>query len=73
MIVLLKYLFCYFCSISEMVTDADLKFLIENLEEKTRENEKWDNVIEKRNDLLSYYAKCCKPKVVHTGVVFLTS
>ncbi|BBG98701.1 Polyketide cyclase/dehydrase and lipid transport superfamily protein [Prunus dulcis] len=49
-------------SISEMVTDADLKFLIENLEEKTRENEKWDNVIEKRNDLLSYYAKCCKPK-----------
>ena len=49
-------------STSELVTDADLKFLIDNLEEKMGENEKWEKVIDKRNDILSYYAKCCKPK-----------
>ncbi|XP_050381178.1 uncharacterized protein LOC126798297 isoform X2 [Argentina anserina] len=48
---------------SELVTDADLKFLIENLDEKNGQNEKWDSVIEKGNDLLYYSAKCCKPKV----------
>ncbi|PON37067.1 START domain containing protein [Parasponia andersonii] len=48
--------------ISEVVSDADLKFLVENLEEKMSENEKWENVIDKRNNLLSYSAKCCKPK-----------
>lgn len=48
-----------------MVTDADLKFLIENLNEKNEQNEKWDSVIEKGNDLLYYSAKCCKPKVIH--------
>ncbi|XP_040371046.1 phosphatidylcholine transfer protein isoform X1 [Rosa chinensis] len=46
-----------------MVTDADLKFLIEKLDEKIGQNKKWDNVIEKGNDLLYYSAKCCKPKV----------
>ncbi|PRQ58168.1 putative START-like domain-containing protein [Rosa chinensis] len=46
-----------------MVTDADLKILIENLDEKIGQNKKWDNVIEKGNDLLYYSAKCCKPKV----------
>ncbi|KAL5554274.1 hypothetical protein UlMin_041675 [Ulmus minor] len=48
--------------ISEIVTDADLKFLMENLDEKIYENEKWDSVIDKRNNLLSYSAKSCKPK-----------
>ncbi|KAM1007307.1 hypothetical protein TB2_003799 [Malus domestica] len=49
-------------STSELVTDADLKFLIDNLAEKTGENVKWENVIDKGNDILFYYAKCYKPK-----------
>ena len=48
-----------------MVTDADLKFLIENLDEKIRTNEEWDKVREKGNDLVYYNAKCCKPKVIY--------
>ncbi|KAF3432313.1 hypothetical protein FNV43_RR27053 [Rhamnella rubrinervis] len=52
----------WFCRISEIVTDTDLTFLLENLEEKLSENEKWKNVLEKRNNNLFYSAKCCKPK-----------
>ncbi|XP_015894067.2 uncharacterized protein LOC107428111 [Ziziphus jujuba] len=48
--------------ISEIVTDEDLMFLIETLEEKISEDEIWQNVIEKRNDNLFYSAKCCDPK-----------
>ncbi|KAB5526527.1 hypothetical protein DKX38_020374 [Salix brachista] len=48
--------------ISEIVSVADLKFLIENLDEKLSENEKWENVTNKRNNLLAYTAKCFKPK-----------
>lgn len=48
---------------SEIVSDADLKFLIENLDEKHNDNEKWEHVIDKRNTVLFYNAKCCKPKV----------
>lgn len=48
---------------SEIVSDADLKFLIETLEENFSENDKWENVIDKRNNLLYYNARCCKPKV----------
>ncbi|KDP25029.1 hypothetical protein JCGZ_22564 [Jatropha curcas] len=48
--------------ISEPVSEADLKFLIENLDEKLAETEKWENVIDKNNNLLSYTARCCKPK-----------
>lgn len=44
----------------EIVSDADLKFLIKNLDQN--ENEKWEHVIDKRNSFLSYSAKCCKPK-----------
>ncbi|XP_041003414.1 phosphatidylcholine transfer protein-like isoform X2 [Juglans microcarpa x Juglans regia] len=47
---------------SEIVSDADLKFLIENLDEKHHDNEKWEHVIDKRNTVLFYNAKCCKPK-----------
>ncbi|KAM2054362.1 hypothetical protein ACFX1T_003898 [Malus domestica] len=54
--------YVYFCSTSELVTDADLKFLIDNLAEKTGENVKWENVIDKGNDILFYYAKWYKPK-----------
>ncbi|KAJ0020205.1 hypothetical protein Pint_32422 [Pistacia integerrima] len=49
-------------SISEIVSDADLKFLMDNLEEKLNQNEKWENVIDKRNNLVSYNARCCRPK-----------
>ncbi|KAK7843765.1 star-related lipid transfer protein 7 [Quercus suber] len=52
----------YSCRISEIVSDADLKFLIEKLDQKLNESEKWEQVIDKRNNLLSYNAKCCKPK-----------
>ncbi|XP_021681660.2 uncharacterized protein LOC110665725 isoform X2 [Hevea brasiliensis] len=48
--------------ISELVSETDLKILIENLDEKLTKNEKWENVIDKSNNLLSYSAKCCKPK-----------
>ncbi|KAK4269612.1 hypothetical protein QN277_022747 [Acacia crassicarpa] len=48
--------------ISEFVTDEDLKFLMENLDEKFHESDKWETVADKSNKSLSYYAKCCKPK-----------
>ncbi|KAL5747066.1 hypothetical protein ACOSQ2_024363 [Xanthoceras sorbifolium] len=47
---------------SEVVSDADLNFLIQNLDENNILNEHWDNVIDKRNTLFSYTAKCCRPK-----------
>ncbi|XVF74914.1 hypothetical protein PTKIN_Ptkin13bG0148400 [Pterospermum kingtungense] len=46
----------------EIVSDSDLKFLIDNLDEKLNEDEKWENVINKENHFLSYKAKCCRPK-----------
>ncbi|KAG9449373.1 hypothetical protein H6P81_009338 [Aristolochia fimbriata] len=48
--------------ISEIVSDTDLRNLINDLDGKLDGLEKWDDVIEKRNNLLSYMAKCCKPK-----------
>ncbi|KAJ6678861.1 PHOSPHATIDYLCHOLINE TRANSFER PROTEIN [Salix viminalis] len=50
--------------ISEIVSEADLKFLIEVLDEKRteKESDKWENVTNKRNNLLAYKAKCFKPK-----------
>nr|XP_025645179.1 uncharacterized protein LOC112740783 isoform X1 [Arachis hypogaea] len=48
---------------SKFVTDADLKFLIETLDEKLNESDKWEDVIDKRNQQLCYTAKCCKPKL----------
>ncbi|KAB5547447.1 hypothetical protein DKX38_010853 [Salix brachista] len=50
--------------ISEIVSEADLKFLIEVLDEKLteKESDKWENVTNKRNNLLAYKAKCFKPK-----------
>ncbi|XP_068636763.1 uncharacterized protein [Aristolochia californica] len=48
--------------ISEIISDADLRKLINDLDGKLDENEKWEDVIDKRNSLLSYMAKCCKPK-----------
>ncbi|XP_007023603.2 PREDICTED: uncharacterized protein LOC18595539 [Theobroma cacao] len=46
----------------EIVSDSDLKFLIDNLDEKLNDDDKWANVIYKQNNFLSYRAKCCKSK-----------
>lgn len=48
--------------ISEIISDLDLKNLIDNLDEKFPGYQKWDNVVDRRNSLLAYSAKCCKPK-----------
>jgi hypothetical protein len=53
------------CRTSKIVTDAELKFLMEILDENQSENHKWESVIDKRNNQLCYNAKCCKPKVTH--------
>lgn len=45
-----------------VINDADLKSLIDELDGDLCGNEKWDNVVERRNNLLYYNAKCCKPK-----------
>ncbi|KAK2641028.1 hypothetical protein Ddye_022791 [Dipteronia dyeriana] len=47
---------------SEVVSDADLKFLIQNLDDNNIQDEHWENVIDKRNNFMSYTAKCCRPK-----------
>ncbi|KAK7349057.1 hypothetical protein VNO77_06107 [Canavalia gladiata] len=49
-------------STSNFVTDADLKFLMEILDVKLNESDKWEDVLDKRNHHLCYNAKCCKPK-----------
>lgn len=48
---------------SKLVTDADLKDLIISLEGATDEGEIWEDVIDKKNEQISYKAKCCRPKV----------
>lgn len=48
--------------ISKIISEGDLKSLIDNLDEKVNETEKWENVIDKSKSVLSYKAKCCKPK-----------
>ncbi|XP_022983283.1 uncharacterized protein LOC111481908 [Cucurbita maxima] len=48
--------------IMETISDTDLKALLDDLDGRLNENEKWERVIEKSNDNLSYSAKCCKPK-----------
>ncbi|XP_068642671.1 uncharacterized protein [Aristolochia californica] len=48
--------------ISEIISDADLRDLINDIDRKLDEKEKWEDVIDRRNNLLSYMAKCCKPK-----------
>ncbi|KAK7381474.1 hypothetical protein VNO80_00017 [Phaseolus coccineus] len=47
---------------SNFVTDADLKFLMEILDEKLNENDRWEDVLDRRNDHLCYTVKCFKPK-----------
>lgn len=52
----------------ETISDTDLKALLDDLDGRLNENEKWERVIEKSNDNLSYSAKCCKPKVLTLSV-----
>ncbi|KAK1276243.1 hypothetical protein QJS04_geneDACA004163 [Acorus gramineus] len=48
--------------IAQIISDDDLRDLIDDLEEKFSGNERWENVIDKRNNLMSYNAKCMRPK-----------
>ncbi|KAI3442567.1 START domain-containing protein [Psidium guajava] len=47
---------------SENAWEDDLRFLIRNLNESHCGEERWEDVVQKRNSLVSYSAKCCKPK-----------
>ncbi|KAI3859605.1 hypothetical protein MKX03_007624 [Papaver bracteatum] len=49
-------------SISEIVSFADLRNLINELDEKGEENVQWSNVVDKRNSSVTYSVKNCKPK-----------
>lgn len=60
-----RSIFFYSCRTSTTVTDADLKFLMEILDENLNENDKWEDVIDKRNQHICYKAKSSKPKVTH--------
>ncbi|CAN6932041.1 unnamed protein product [Brassica oleracea] len=44
-----------------VVSDDDLKWLIQNLEERNEAAEMWEHVIHKTNNRISYSAKRCKP------------
>ncbi|KAJ0249370.1 hypothetical protein HA466_0148770 [Hirschfeldia incana] len=48
--------------ISTLVSDEDLKDLIEKLGERSEDGEIWEDVIQKSNPRVSYTAKCCKPQ-----------
>lgn len=47
-----------------MVSDLDLKNLIDVVNNKFQANEKWEDVINRRTDRFSYCARCCKLKVL---------
>ncbi|KAL5070680.1 hypothetical protein RYX36_021567, partial [Vicia faba] len=49
----------YNCRTSNTVTDADLKFLMDEI---LNQNHKWEDVIDKTNHQLCYKAKSTKPK-----------
>ncbi|KAF8389502.1 hypothetical protein HHK36_026197 [Tetracentron sinense] len=48
--------------ITDIISDVHLRNLINTLDGELDKKEKWDDVIDKRNNLLSYNAKCCKPE-----------
>ncbi|KAL6568686.1 hypothetical protein OROHE_004370 [Orobanche hederae] len=46
-----------------IISDLDLKYLINDLDENSPDNSViWENVIDKSTNLISYKARCCKPK-----------
>ncbi|XP_059280876.1 uncharacterized protein LOC132034500 [Lycium ferocissimum] len=48
--------------ITTVISDIDLKNLIDDLNMKSQTIEKWEDVINRRTDRFSYYARCCKSK-----------
>lgn len=52
------------CRTPRVVSDDDLKWLIQNLEERNEAAEMWEHVIHKTNNRISYSAKRCKPTVI---------
>ncbi|XP_009793255.1 uncharacterized protein [Nicotiana sylvestris] len=48
--------------ITTVISELDLKNLIDDINMKFHANEKWEDVINRRTDRLSYYARCCKQK-----------
>ncbi|XP_039115870.1 LOW QUALITY PROTEIN: uncharacterized protein LOC120251414 [Dioscorea cayenensis subsp. rotundata] len=48
--------------ISKFITEGDLRDLISGLEGKLNDEERWEDVIEKKNGHVSYMAKSCRPK-----------
>ncbi|KAJ8486075.1 hypothetical protein OPV22_018560 [Ensete ventricosum] len=49
-------------AVSNLITDADLRDLMISLEGKPKRNERWEDLIDKRSDLVSYKAKFFRPK-----------
>lgn len=47
-----------------MISDLDLKNLIDDINKNFQANEKWEDAINRRTDRLSYCAQCCKQKVL---------
>ncbi|XP_072972972.1 uncharacterized protein [Typha angustifolia] len=48
--------------IAKIISDADLRELINDLDGKLDEKERWEDVINKKNHQLSYGARCCRLK-----------
>ncbi|KAK4736300.1 hypothetical protein R3W88_010561 [Solanum pinnatisectum] len=48
--------------ITTVISDLDLKNLIDVVNKKFQANEKWEDVINRRTDRFSYCAQCCKLK-----------
>ncbi|KAJ6835999.1 phosphatidylcholine transfer protein-like [Iris pallida] len=48
--------------ISAIISDEDLRALVEELDGKNQEEETWEDVVEKKNGHIAYSAKCCRPK-----------
>ena len=49
--------------ISKVISEKDLKNLINDLDGNLSDGERWEDLIEKKSDHVSYTAKCCRPKV----------
>ncbi|XP_042406007.1 uncharacterized protein LOC121996209 [Zingiber officinale] len=48
--------------VSQIISDDDLRDLIISLDENLERDDRWEHVIEKNNDLVSYKAICYRPK-----------
>ncbi|KAJ6814386.1 phosphatidylcholine transfer protein-like [Iris pallida] len=48
--------------ISAIISDEDLRALVEELDGKSQEEETWEDVVDKKNGYIAYSAKCCRPK-----------